>query len=174
MDLPSFNALPHDAATEELLACCASRRWAAAVAGLRPYRDLDHLLAEADEVWRALDEDAWLEAIEAHPRIGERAAGDGAHARWSAGEQAEAQRSEQAVRDEIARLNVEYEERFEHVFLISAAGRSGEEILAELRRRLDNSLETELKIAADEQAKITRLRLERLIEERAQVPRYVL
>jgi OHCU decarboxylase len=165
MDLATFNALPHDDAAEELLACCGSRRWAAAVAGLRPYRDLDHLLQEADEAWRALDEDDWLEAIEAHPRIGERAAGGGAHERWSAGEQAEAQRSEQAVRDEIARLNVEYERRFEHVFLISAAGRSGEEILAELRRRLRNDPATELRIAADEQAKITRLRLERLMAE---------
>lgn len=164
MDLPSFNALPHDAAAEELFACCSSRRWAAAVAGLRPYRDLDHLLAEADEAWRALDEDTWLEAIEAHPRIGERAAGDGAHARWSAAEQADAQSAEQAVRDAIARLNVAYEERFEHVFLISAAGRRGEEILAELRRRLRNDPATELRIAAEEQAKITRLRLERLID----------
>jgi 2-oxo-4-hydroxy-4-carboxy-5-ureidoimidazoline decarboxylase len=166
MDLATFNALPHDDAAEELLACCSSPRWAAAVAGLRPYRDLDHLLAEADAAWRALDEDTWLEAFAAHPRIGARAAGDGAHARGSVGDPAEAQRADQPVRDEIARLNVEYERRFEHVFLISAAGRSGEEILSELRRRLDHSLETELKIAADEQAKITRLRLERLLDER--------
>lgn len=166
MDLSTFNALPHDAAAAELLSCCDSRRWATAVAGLRPYRDFDHLLQEADEAWRALDEEDWLEAIAAHPRIGERAAGGGAHARWSAAEQSEAGRSEQAVRDEIARLNADYEERFEHVFLICASGRSGEEILAELRRRLRNDPETELRIAAEEQAKITWLRLERLLDER--------
>jgi 2-oxo-4-hydroxy-4-carboxy-5-ureidoimidazoline decarboxylase len=165
MDLAAFNALPPAAAAAELLACCSSPRWAAAVAGLRPYRDLDHLLAEADEAWWALDEVDWFAAFEAHPRIGERAAGDGAHARWSTAEQADAQRSNQIVRDEIARLNVDYELRFGHVFLICASGRSGEEILAELRRRLDSSPETELRTAAAEQAKITRLRVERMLDE---------
>jgi OHCU decarboxylase len=164
IDLAAFNALPPVVAAAEFLACCGSPRWAAAMAALRPFRDLDHLHEAADEAWWALDEGDWLTAFAAHPRIGERAAGGGAHARWSAGEQADAQRSEQAVRDEIARLNVDYERRFGHVFLICASGRSGEEILAELRRRLRNDPETELRIAAEEQAKITRLRLERLID----------
>lgn len=164
MDLATFNTLPPVVAAAELLACCGSPRWAAAVAALRPFRDLDHLLEAADEAWWALDEADWLEAFVVHPRIGERAAGDGAHAGWSNEEQSAAQRAEQAVRDEIAHGNVEYEQRFGHVFLICAAGKSGEEILAELRRRLDESPEAELRTAAEEQAKITRLRLERLID----------
>lgn len=163
MDLASFNALLPVVAAADLLACCGSPRWAAAVAALRPFRDLDHLQEAADEAWWALDEGDWLAAFAAHPRIGERAAGGGAHERWSEAEQADAQRAEQAVRNEIARLNAEYELRFGHVFLICASSRSGEEILAELRRRLDSSPETELRIAAEEQAKITRLRLARLV-----------
>jgi OHCU decarboxylase len=166
MDLATFNALPPVVAAAELFACCGSPRWAAAVAALAPFRDLDHLREAADEAWWALDEADWLEAFAAHPRIGERATGGGAHAGWSAEEQSAAQRAEQAVRDEIARGNAEYEERFGHVFLICASGRSGEEILAELRRRLRNDPETELRIAAEEQVKITRLRLERLLDER--------
>lgn len=164
MDLATLDALPTAAAAEELLACCGSPRWAAAVAARRPFRDLDHLQQAADEAWWALDEEDWRRAFAAHPRIGERAAGGGTHARWSAGEQSAAGRADQAVRDEIARGNVEYEERFGHVFLICASGRSGEEILADLRRRLRNPPEVELRTAAEEQAKITRLRLARLIE----------
>lgn len=166
MDLETLNALPAAEAKTVLLACCGSPRWAAAVADRRPFRDLGHLREAADEAWWALDEADWLEAFAAHPRIGERAAGGAAHARWSAGEQADAQRAEQAVRDEVARLNVDYERRFGHVFLICASGKSGEAILGELRRRLDESPAAELRTAAEEQAKITRLRLERLIEGR--------
>lgn len=168
MDLAALDALPAADARAELLACCGSRRWAAAVAAGRPYRDLDHLQRAADDAWWSLDEADWHEAFAAHPRIGERAAGagaagDGKSARWSAAEQSAAGRAEAAVRDEIARGNRAYEERFGHVFLIAAHGRSGEDVLAELRRRLDGTPEEELRTAAREQAKITRLRLARLV-----------
>lgn len=166
MDLDTFNLMPAAEAKAALRACCGSKPWAAKVAAYRPFSGLDHLLAVADEAWWELTHDDRLIAFSAHPRIGERPAGEGAHARWSASEQAEAQRSEEKVRDEIARGNAKYERRFGHVFLICASGRSGEEILAELRRRLANDPETELRIAAEEQAKITRLRLERLIDRR--------
>lgn len=164
MDLATLNALPPVVAAAELFACCGSPRWAATVAALRPFRDLDHLREAANEAWWALDEGDWFAAFGAHPRIGERAVGESAHARWSAAEQADAQRSEETVRDEIARLNIDYERRFGHVFLICASGRGGDEILAELRRRLEGTPEEELRIAATEQAKITLLRLERLIQ----------
>jgi 2-oxo-4-hydroxy-4-carboxy-5-ureidoimidazoline decarboxylase len=163
VELADFNALPAADAEAELLACCGSRRWAAAVAAGRPYRDLDHLQAAAEDAWWSLDAADWHEAFAAHPRIGERPTGEGAHARWSAAEQSAAGRSDAAVGDEIARGNRAYEERFGHVFLIAASGRTGEEILAELRRRLDGTPEEELRTGAHEQAKITRLRLARLV-----------
>lgn len=170
MDLATFHRLLLPTAARELLACCGSPRWAAAMAALRPFRELDELQATAKQVWWSLDEDDWRAAFAAHPRIGERAAGDGAHARWSAAEQSAAQRSDEAVRAEIAAGNAEYEKRFGHVFLIAAHGRSGEEILAELRRRLGNDPASELRTAAEEQAKITRLRLARLFEEAPPAP----
>ena len=155
-----FNGLPDDQAVEELLAVCHSRRWAARVAAGRPYPDLATLQRTADEVWAALEPGDWLEAFAAHPRIGERG---GASAAWSSKEQAGVGAAGQDVRAAIASGNAEYERRFDHVFLISAEGRGAEEILANLRARLGNDPDTELRVAAGEHRRITRLRLERLL-----------
>jgi OHCU decarboxylase len=155
-----FNDLPDDRAVDELLAVCHSRRWAARVAARRPYPDLAALQRTADEVWTALEPGDWLEALAAHPRIGERG---GRSADWSSGEQAGVGAAGGDVRAAIASGNAEYERRFDHVFLISAEGRGAEEILANLRARLGNDPDTELRVAADEHRRITRLRLERLL-----------
>ena len=155
-----FNELPQAEAVAELLAVCHSRRWAELVAAGRPYPDLDALQRTADEVWTGLEEADWLEAFEAHPRIGERG---GASAAWSNQEQAGVGAAGQEVQAAIARGNAEYEDRFGHVFLVAAAGRSAEEILANLRARLDNDPGTELRVAAEEHRRITRLRIEKLM-----------
>ena len=159
--LRRLNGLPEEQAVAELLAVCHSRRWAAWVAAGRPYGDVATLLETADEVWKGLDPADWLEALEAHPRIGERG---GASARWSQQEQAGVGAAGEEVRQAIARGNAEYEQRFGHVFLISAEGRSAEEILANLRARLGNDPDTELRVAAEEHRRITRLRIERLVQ----------
>ena len=156
-----FNDLPGDEAVGELLAVCHSRRWAKQVAAGRPYADVAELQRAADEVWTQLDPDDWREAIEAHPRIGERGGGS---ADWSRQEQAGVGAAGEDVQAAIARGNAEYERRFGHVFLISAAGRSAEEILANLQARLDNDPDTELRVAAEEHRRITRLRIERLVQ----------
>jgi OHCU decarboxylase len=156
-----FNDLPADRAVDELLAVCHSRRWATRVADRRPYPDLAALQRTADEVWTGLDPDDWLEAFAAHPRIGERG---GASPDSSSREQAGVGAAGQDVRTAIADGNAEYERRFDHVFLISAEGRGAQEILANLRARLGNDPDTELRVAADEQRRITRLRLERLLQ----------
>jgi OHCU decarboxylase len=155
-----FNDLPEAEAAGELLAVCHSRRWAARVAAGRPYADVAALQKTADEVWTGLEEADWLEAFEAHPRIGERG---GASAAWSNQEQAGVGTAGDEVRQAIARGNASYEDRFGHVFLVAAAGRSAEEILANLRARLDNDPGTELRVAAEEHRTITRLRIERLM-----------
>jgi OHCU decarboxylase len=160
LTLDRFNELPEDKAVAELLAVCHSRRWATAVAAGRPYADVAALQQAADEIWTGLTPGDWLEALEAHPRIGESGGGS---AEWSRQEQAGVGGAGDDVRERLARDNADYEARFGHVFLISAAGRSADEILAALTERLGNDPDTELAVAADEHRRITRLRIERLL-----------
>lgn len=153
--LADFNARDPAQAEEELLACCASRAFARAVAARRPYRDLAQLTAAADSAVRALDWPDVLEALSAHPRIGERSS-----SAWSRQEQAGV---EDAVRADLAAGNRTYEERFGHVYLVCATGLSGTQMLARLRERLDNDEDVERKVVGDELAKITRLRMAKLV-----------
>jgi OHCU decarboxylase len=157
LTLHELNALPSGRVEEALLACCGSRRWARAVAARRPFASREALLTAADEVWGALGPDDWLEAFAAHPRIGERAAG------WSAGEQAAAAGAASTTVVRLAEANREYEARFGHIFIVCATGRGAEEMLGALEARMQNEPGAELRIAAAEQAKITRLRLDKLL-----------
>lgn len=154
-----LNALPAEQAEAELLACCSAPEWASRVAAARPFADAAALAASADEVWATLGPDDWLEAFAAHPRIGGRAA----TVSWSGEEQAGVGEADPGVLGALVEGNLAYERRFGHVFLISASGHKAEELLAALRERLDNDPETELRVAASEQRKITRLRLDRLL-----------
>jgi OHCU decarboxylase len=153
-----LNGLPDAEARAALTKCCASARWVAQMLAARPFGSDGALLASADRIWWALGREDWLEAFARHPRIGERAAEE-----WSRGEQAGVNGATAAIRAELAERNRAYEKRFGHVFLISATGKTAEAMLGELRRRLANDPATELRIAAGEQAKITRLRLEKLV-----------
>ncbi len=158
--LAEFNALPQQAAIDELLTTCHSRRWAEAVAQRRPYPDLDKLQETADTIWISLEPADWREALEGHPRIGE---AGGTSAEFSRQEQAGLADVGDGVRAAIAAGNRNYEDRFGHVFLISAAGRSPQEILDNLQSRLGNDPDTELRVAAEEHRRITRLRLAQLL-----------
>ena len=157
-----FNELSHDEAVGALLLICHSRRWAEKVADSRPYDDADALYKVADDVWLGLQPEDWLEALDGHPRIGERG---GTSAESSRIEQAGVSGADADVQAAIAAGNREYEDRFGHIFLISAANRSAEEILANLRSRLQNDPDTEVRVAAEQHRRITRLRLERLLDE---------
>ena len=155
MDLKELNRSADADAEGLLLECCGSRAWAAAVGARRPFPSLDALLAAADDVWRALPDADRGEAYAAHPRIGER----GEEGARSEREQAGVRGAAPAALDELADLNRAYEERFGRVFLICASGRSAEDVLAALRERLGNAPAVEAAIAAEEQRRITRLRL---------------
>jgi OHCU decarboxylase len=155
--LEEFNALPDDRVRKELDRCCGSARWTAGMSGRRPFRDVEQLLAAADEVWWSLEGGDWLEAFSHHPRIGDRAAG------WANAEQSGVRSASEETMKSLAKLNQTYERKFGHVFLICATGRSAEEMLGELQRRLANDPATEVRNAATEQAKITKLRLEKLL-----------
>jgi 2-oxo-4-hydroxy-4-carboxy-5-ureidoimidazoline decarboxylase len=153
-----LNALPDAAARAALGRCCAARRWVDGMLAARPFASDDTLHASAERVWWGLERADWLEAFAAHARIGERAKED-----WSRREQAGLDGAGEATRAALADGNSTYERRFGHVFLICATGKTAAEILDALRVRLTNARATELRIAAEEHAKITRLRLENLV-----------
>src|SRR5688572_14348641 len=160
-----LNALPRSEAAAALAACCAAPRWAQALAAARPFRDGSHLAWAAEEIWRPLGPDDWRQAFAAPPPLGPGAlaSGDGQAARWSAGEQAGARGAAPETLARLAAGNRRYQERFGHVFLLCATGRGADEMLAALESRLDNDPDRELRVAAEEQAKITHLRLRKLL-----------
>ena len=129
------------------------------MAGARPFPDASSLAETADATWRELSPDDWLEAFSAHPAIGSKIN----LSPFSSEEQAGARGADSDTLAELADLNRRYADRFGHVFLVCATGRTAAEMLAIGRKRLGNDAETELAIAAEEQRKITRLRLEKLL-----------
>lgn len=164
--LSHFNALPPEEAQAALLKCCGSRQWATAMLRNRPFATPAALLDAADRHWRGLSRADWLEAFSHHPRIGEKRLDQ---ARFAATrEQSTREQSGMAaatgeIRAEFERLNAEYERKFGHVFLICATGKSAEFMLAEIRRRIELTHDQELHNAADQQAQIMTLRLNRML-----------
>jgi len=165
MDFHRFNQLPQEDAVVSLKTCCGSQRWAEAVAGWRPFADLDGVLRSASEVWFQLDKSDWLEAFASHPKIGEKKAQAQQSEQeriWSEQEQSSASLATKDAAGRLAQLNREYEERFGFIFIVCATGKSVEEMLELLSSRIGNDLALEIRIAAGEQAKITELRLRKL------------
>ncbi len=162
-DLDVFNSEPAETAAERLRACNAAPRFAREVLAGRPYPDPERLVAVAEEVARSLAWDEVAAALAAHPRIGDRVAGSSAEAEASRREQSSMSDADSEVRAALLDGNRAYEERFDHVFLIRAAGRSPEEMLAELRRRLDNDVATERAEVTEQLAQITALRVKGLV-----------
>jgi 2-oxo-4-hydroxy-4-carboxy-5-ureidoimidazoline decarboxylase len=161
--LDDLNTAPPDRAVQALRACNAAPRFAAELVAGRPYPDADALVACAEQVARGLP---WAEvevALAAHPRIGDRPEGSSAEAVASRREQASVGGADDATRAALADGNREYEERFGHVFLVRAAGRTPEEMLAELRRRLGNDETTERAEVTEQLAQITALRVRGLV-----------
>ena len=166
-NLARQNALDAAEAERELLKCCGSTAWARELAAQRPFGETRELLKAADEIWWSLDAPDWLEAFAAHPKIGGRKAAreqDAQASAWSEQEQSGARDAEQSMLDELAEANRAYEERFGHIFIVCATGKTAGEMLALLRARLSNDAGKELRNAAEQQRKITRLRLEKLLE----------
>jgi len=153
-------------AREHLMRCCGSRSWVEAMLRQRPFRDAAHLYQCASGCWRELKREDWLEAFSHHPRIGEPRSGpalDAKQRQWAQREQSGAAEADASVQAALAEGNRQYQAKFGHVFLVCATGKSGAQMLALLRERLANDAETELAVAAGEQEKITRLRLEKLV-----------
>ena len=169
LTVAELDRLDRALAAAELMACCASRRWVSSMVAGRPYRSPDRLLSASD---RALDELAWtdvLEAVAAHPRIGERATGGPAtggpatgatiEAEWSRQEQSGAADADADAGRELVAVNRAYEARFGHVFLVCATGLSAGQLIDAARARLTNDPLTERLVVAGELGRIVRLRL---------------
>jgi OHCU decarboxylase len=168
-DIEQLNLLPSREAEDELLKCCGSKEWARRVTAQGPFESVDDLIAQADRIWWALEPADWREAFHSHPKIGGKKAAAKIAARsqrWSEDEQSGISNSAQQTLDALAELNRAYEEKFGYIFIVCASGKSSEEMLAILRQRLENNPNEELLIAAGEQARITQLRLRKLIDER--------
>ena len=165
--LQRLNELSDGNARQTLLAVCGSGQWADRMIASRPFASAEALFAAADKNWFGLEKQDWLEAFSHHPRIGERNLAQpkfAATAVQSSKEQSGMAGASEAVRAEFASGNVDYEKKFGHVFLICATGKTGEEMLGSLRQRMKNDAATELRNAANEQSKIVRIRLGKLVE----------
>jgi allantoicase len=166
--LRHLNVLLREDAEAELLNCCGSRNWARRLAQQRPFEDVHRLLETAERIWGELSREDWLEAFTQHPKIGEKQAAlsQAAEARrWSEQEQSGTHGASQETLAALAEANRAYEAKFGYIFIIWATGKNIEEVLGALNRRLENTPETELRIVGEEQRRITRLRLGKLLEQ---------
>jgi 2-oxo-4-hydroxy-4-carboxy-5-ureidoimidazoline decarboxylase len=161
----AFNSLPTERLEADLLACCAAPDWGARIVAGRPYPDRAAIVAAADAAARALSWADVEKGLSAHPRIGERAEGGARDAAWSRREQSAAAGSaDDTTKAALVAANRAYEDRFGHVFLIFASGKTQAEIVAAATERMANDEATERAIVADELRKIALLRLERLLD----------
>jgi OHCU decarboxylase len=169
-DLPNglrhLNIQQPAVAEGEFLQCCGSKNWARRMSEHLPFRNLSDLLETAETVWWDLPAEDWLEAFRSHPKIGEQKAAakvTDTSLSWSSREQSGVVDADEATKLMLADLNRRYEEKFGFIYIVCATGKSSEELLKILQERLRNDAESELKIAANEQAKITELRLHKLL-----------
>ncbi len=166
MTLHELNILPKEELKEALTKCCGSIAWVNKMLTIFPLDDLVELEEDAEEKWYECTEDDWKEAFTHHPKIGDIESLKkkfATTANWAAGEQSGASKASQQTLEALAKGNDDYEKKFGYIFIVCATGKSAEEILALLQSRLPNNPSDELKIAADEQMKITKLRLEKLL-----------
>ncbi|MEE2729934.1 MAG: 2-oxo-4-hydroxy-4-carboxy-5-ureidoimidazoline decarboxylase [Pseudomonadota bacterium] len=168
LSLEQFNAASTTDAAEALRQCCAAQDWIQAMVASRPYTDLHHLLHQADQHWANMDEANLLEAFSAHPQIGNVATLRAKYASTKAlasGEQSAVSAADEATLQALAQGNQQYLDTFGFIFIVCATGKSAAEMLSLLQARLPNSRPQELVNAAEEQRKITALRLQKLFLE---------
>lgn len=166
--LDALNSLAPQEAVAGLLKCCGSLRWAERMAAERPFEVVAELLESADRIWWELLPQDWLEAFRHHPKIGEKKAAatqSSDAARWSEQEQSGTRTAAEEMLAELSSLNRAYEERFGFIFIVCATGKTTAEMLALLKERMTNDPDTEIRIAAEEQRRITHLRLRKLLEQ---------
>lgn len=166
MTLDQLNRLSEADATAAFTQCCAAQRWVERMVIDRPFESLAEILEISDRIWEECDVDDYLEAFEGHPRIGdvESLAKKYANTKaWAGGEQKGVEGADREVLERLAKGNADYEEKFGHIFIVCATGKSAAEMVALLEARMSNDPKTEVMVAAEEQNKITRIRLKKLL-----------
>lgn len=167
MTLHELNTLPQHQLKDELAKCCGSAAWIDRMLPFFPAEDLVEILEDAEEQWFLCSEADWKQAFAQHPRIGDIASLQkkfASTAEWAMDEQGGVTTAAQQTLEALAEANKKYEAKFGYIFIVCATGKSANEILTLLETRLQNSPEVEIEIAADEQNKITKLRIEKLLE----------
>jgi 2-oxo-4-hydroxy-4-carboxy-5-ureidoimidazoline decarboxylase len=165
--LARWNSLDPATAAREALPCCGSQAWALALASKRPFADTNSVAEASAAVWFALPQEAWQEAFDSHPRIGQKHAQSAAtdeSLRWSTQEQHTALSTDETAKLALEEANRRYEQKFGRIFIVCATGKTSAAILAILEARLQNNNTTELREAAEQQNQITQLRLQRWLE----------
>jgi 2-oxo-4-hydroxy-4-carboxy-5-ureidoimidazoline decarboxylase len=165
-ELARFNNLPAVAAREALLDCCSSPVWAERMLSGRPYSSAKDAVRQSSAIVARLTEADLEAALAGHPRIGDgpgEGSGSARSAAWSREEQSGVSDSDEQTARELAESNVEYERRFGHIYLVSATGRTGPQLLTLLQTRLRNSPATEWQVVRTELQKIIEIRLRALL-----------
>lgn len=166
MTLHDLNVLPEDELRKELFKCCGSFNWVNKMLPFFPMDDLVELLEDAEEQWFKCTDEDWKEAFSQHPKIGDTSpltTKFADTAEWASEEQSAVGTASEQVKADLDKANANYEKKFGYIFIVCASGKTAAEMLSMLQQRLSNTPEEEINIAADEQNKITLLRLQKLI-----------
>src|SRR2546426_5371788 len=163
MTLDRLNSLPAAEARSEFLRCCGSERWAAAMTARRPFPSSENLFQIANELWKAMAIEDWMQAFSSHPKIGDlKGVREKFASKLATEEQSGVRGARDAVLRELADANRLYEVKFGYIFIVCATGKSAPEMLGLLKRRMKNDPATEIRVAAAEQSRIMISRLEKL------------
>lgn len=161
-----LNELSNEEAAALFSKCCGARKWISGMTGARPFETDRNIIESAEKIWSGLDESDWLEAFKHHPKIGDI---NSLREKYSStkqlaeNEQSGVNNASNEVLEELAKLNDEYEKKFGYIFIVCATGKTADEMLSIIKSRISNEPQAEIKIAMEEQNKITKLRLEKLL-----------
>lgn len=167
MKLVAFNQLSKAAAHSELAKCCGASKWVNLLVEKMPFSSIEELKLASDFCWQQCTTKDYLEAFSHHPKIGDRSSLAQKFAsthKWASSEQSSVKDASASIIDQLADGNEAYENKFGYIFIVCATGKSAEEMLDLLKHRLTNTPEEEILIAAEEQHKITHIRINKLLE----------
>ncbi len=166
MTIEKLNSLKPQEAADELFKCCGSTAWSKKLSEQRPFKNAHDLCETSDGIWENATNEDGLEAFTHHPKIGDIKSLEKKFAstkEWAGGEQSGVNVANQTILQALAKGNDDYENKFGFIFIVCATGKSAEEMLVLLNERIGNDKAVEIKIAMEEQNKITKIRLKKLI-----------